>query len=124
MSDDVRATVEDAAKRVYAELGGGHLESVYRLAMAIEFRELGISYETEHTREIFYKEQRVGEHRLDFLVLDDDVVIELKAIESTKKGLAQLGAYLRTLSKKTGRKQSGMLINFPPEGDEPTFEHV
>ena len=74
MSDDVRATVEDAAKRVYAELGGGHLESVYRLAMAIEFRELGISYETEHTREIFYKEQRVGEHRLDFLVLDDDVV--------------------------------------------------
>ncbi len=110
--NDVRETVEEAAERVYAELGGGHLESVYRQATAIEFREVGIDYEVEHTREIFYKEQRVGEHRLDFLVLvldDDDVVIELKAKDSAgKPDRAQLGSYLRTLSKKTGMKQSGM----------------
>ena len=115
------------AKRVYAELRGGYDEKVYQQAMAIEFRELGVAYEVEHTREIFYKKQRVGEHRLDFLVLvldDDDVVIELKAVDSLKKARVQLGAYLRTLSKKTGIKQSGMLINFPNEGDEPTIEHV
>ena len=92
--------------------------------MAIEFRELGVKYEVEHTWEVFYKDQRVGEHRLDFLVLDD-VVIELKAIDNLqKKNRAQLGAYMRTLSKKTGMKQSGMLINFRNEGDEPTFKHV
>ena len=121
MPDDVRETVEEAARRVYAELRGGYRESVYRQALAIEFRDLGIAYEVENTREVFYKKQRVGDHILDFLVLDDDdVVIELKAIGSLGKDhRAQLGAYLRNMSKK-----SGMLINFPNEGDEPEIEHI
>ena len=118
MSDDVRATVEDVARRVYAELGGGYDEKVYQRAMAIEFRELGIKYEVEHVREVFYQGHWVGDHRLDFLVLvldDEDVVVELKAKESiSKPDRAQLRAYLHNLGKK-----SGILINFPYEGEEP-----
>ena len=121
MPDDMRDTVEDAARRVYEELRGGYKENVYRQALAVEFRDLGIEYQTEHTREVFYKKQRVGEQRLDFLVLgNDDLVIELKAIGSLGNDhRAQLKAYLRNLGKK-----SGMLINFPNEGNEPEFETV
>ena len=122
MSDDVRATVEDVARKVYAELGGGYDEVVYQRAMAIEFRELGVSYEVEQTRGIFYKKHWVGNHRLDFLVLvsdNEDLVVELKTTDSLKKARVQLGAYLRNLGKK-----SGVLINFPNEGEEPIFEDV
>lgn len=119
MNSDVRATVEGVAKKVYAELRGGYLESVYQQAMAIEFRELGIAYEIEHTREVFYRGQRVGEHKLDFLVLDD-VVIELKSVDKVSKAMrAQLGAYLRNMNIK-----AGLLVNFPNEGDEPTIEPI
>ena len=122
MTDDVRETVKDVAGRVYAELGGGYDEAVYQRAMAIEFRELGVSYEVEQTRGIFYKNHWVGNHRLDFLVLvldDEDVVVELKTTDSLKKARVQLGAYLRNLGKK-----SGMLIHFPNEGEKPTIEDI
>ena len=119
MSDDMQATIESIAKKVYDELGGGYLESVYQQAMAIEFRELGIAYEVEHTREVFYRGQRVGEHKLDFLVLGD-LVVELKSVDKVQKAhRAQLRAYLRNMGK-----QSGLLINFPNEGDEPEIEPV
>ena len=73
----------------------------------------------EHTREVFYRGQRVGEHKLDFLVLDD-VVIELKSVDKVSKAMrAQLGAYLRNMNIK-----SGLLVNFPNEGDEPTIEPI
>ena len=86
--------------------------------MAIELRELGIRYEVEHVREVFYQGHRVGDHRLDFLVLvldDGDVVVELKAKDNLgKSDRAQLKAYLHNMGKN-----SEILINFPNEGEEP-----
>ena len=119
MPEDVKEAISEAAKNVYAELQGGYHESVYQQAMAIEFREMGIAYDVEHSREVFYKGQRVGEQRLDFLVLDD-VVLELKAVDKVTNAMkAQLRSYLRT----TGT-ESGILLNFPNEGEAPTIEPV
>ena len=123
MDEEVKATVQEIARQVYGTLRGGYNESVYQQAMAIEFRERGIGYETSNTREVFYKGQWVGKQELDLAVLDG-IVIELKAAQSKEPTVAhkaQLAAYLRT----TGR-QEGIVINFPkdPEATKPTFADV
>ena len=123
MDSEIKETVETIAKQVYGTLLGGYNESVYQQAMAIEFRERGISYEVSNTREVFYKNQWVGKQELDLAVLDE-VVIELKAVqtkEPTVADRAQLAAYLRTVGK-----QEGVVINFPKDKDatEPTFAYV
>ena len=123
MDSEIRETVETVARQVYDTLRGGYNESVYQQAMAIEFRERGIPYEVSNTREVFYTDQWVGQHELDLAVLDE-VVIELKAVQSknpSEGDEAQLAAYLRTVGKK-----EGIVINFPksPKATEPTFVDV
>lgn len=116
MNSMTEEAVLEVANEVYAELRGGHDESVYHQAMAYEFRLRNISYRVEDTAEVLYKdEQRVGTRRLDFVVVaEDDLVIELKAKGRIEpKDRAQLRAYLRTVGQ-----QSGLLINFPFEDAE------
>ncbi len=110
--------IKQIANEVYETLGDGYDESVYEEAMAIEFREQNIKYEVQKTTEIFYKGDRVGTHRLDFII-NDNLVVELKAGGSITGGhRKQLRAYLRTLGLDTG-----MLINFPyPYKDVPQVE--
>ena len=111
MSSKTEEAVLEVANEVYAELRGGHDESVYQQAMAYEFRLRNISYKVEATAEVLYKDkQRVGTRRLDFVVVaENDSVIELKAKSKIEpKDCAQLRAYLRTVGQ-----QSGLLINFP-----------
>ena len=116
MNSMTEEAVLEVANEVYAELRGGHDDSVYHQAMAYEFRLRNISYRVEDTAEVLYKdEQRVGTRRLDFVVVaEDDLVIELKAKGRIEpKDRAQLRAYLRTVGQ-----QSGLLINFPFEDAE------
>lgn len=111
MNDEIMEAVLEVANDVYAELRGGHDESVYHQAMAYEFRLRDISYKVEDTAEVLYKnKQRVGTRRLDFVVIaDDNLVIELKAKDKiAPKDRAQLRAYLRTVGH-----ESGLLVNFP-----------
>lgn len=120
MNSKIKDAVLEVAKEVYAELRGGHDESVYHQAMAYEFRLRGISYKVEDTQEVLYKNtQRVGTRRLDFLVVaENDTVVELKAKNKIEpKDRAQLRAYLRTAGQ-----QNGLLINFPYD-DADTVEH-
>ena len=113
--------IEEMAARVYATLRGGYSESVYEEALGVEFRAAGIEYSVQHTAEVFYRGQKVGEQELDFAVMAADLVVELKAVASISKGhLAQLRAYMRTIGKT-----SGVVINFPPDDqDAPQIQHV
>src|SRR5437667_3171622 len=70
-----------AAIRVHRALGPGFLESVYEVALAVEFTEAGISFERQKTILIFYGGKPVGEHRLDY-VINARVVLELKACKN------------------------------------------
>ena len=112
--------IKTASKQVYKELGSGYDESIYEEAMAIELRERGIPYEVEHNTEIFYKGEKVGIHRLDF-ILDEKLVVELKAQAGiTKSHVGQTLAYLKTLKLK-----DGIIVNFAyPEQVEPDFMRV
>jgi len=117
---DLRSKMEESAKEIFNELGGGYLETVYEEAMAIELRERKIDYDVERNKEIFYKGIKVGTHRLDFIV-EKKLVVELKAATSiTNSHIGQTHAYL----KATGLK-SGLIINFPyPDEKGVQFEHV
>lgn len=112
------STIREAAQEVYEILGAGYIEAIYEEAMAVELRKRNIGYEIERTTEVFYKGEKVGEHKLDFVV-DDKLVVELKAGASIAKShIAQLGSYMKTLGIP-----HGLLINFPYPGKDAPDVH-
>jgi len=118
--DQLDNEVREAAIEVYKTLRAGYGESVYEEAMSVEFRNRKIPYAVEKNTEIFYKGEKVGIHRLDF-ILNDKFVVELKAQYSiTGSHVSQTKAYLKTL-----KLFKGIVVNFPyPEKDEPEFKSV
>ena len=96
-----------AAIAVHKELGPGYDEQTYENALAIEFGVRGIRFERQYLVGIFYRGQKVGERRLDFLV-EETVVLELKAVEQLI-GLftSQTISYL-----KASKRKLALLINF------------
>ena len=96
-----------AAVEVHKVLGVGFLEGVYENALVLEFEHRGIPFERQHRVSIEYRNEKVGEHRLDLLVFDE-VVVELKAVsELLEVHRATLRSYLRAT-----RKRIGLLLNF------------
>jgi GxxExxY protein len=96
------------AIKVHSELGPGLPELAYESALAIELFDAGLKFEQQVAVAIQYKGRPLGVgYRLD-LVIENSVVIELKAVESIAAvHRAQLLSYLR-LSGCT----LGLLINF------------
>ena len=106
--DQIAKQIVDAAYRVHSKMGPGLLESAYEACMAHELTKRGFKVERQKPQPVLYDdlEIEVG-YRLDILV-DDKVIIELKAVEQLAPiHQAQLMTYLR-LSGKT----LGFLINF------------
>ena len=96
--------------KVYNKLGYGFLEKVYGNAMMLELQKAGISAERQASIKVLYESSIVGEYFADILV-EDKVVIEIKASKSISKGNeAQLINYL----KATGI-EVGLLLNFGPK---------
>ena len=97
-----------AAIEVHRGLGPGLLESAYQSGLAKEFELRGIPFEREVPVPVEYKGLQVDcSYRLDFLV-DQKVVIEIKAVDA----LAPIyEAQLITYLKLTGCPV-GLLINF------------
>jgi GxxExxY protein len=96
-----------AAIEVHRLLGPGQLEIVYERSLAIEFTRRGIPFLRQHPIDVYYKGERVGSGRLDFLVYGK-VILDVKAVESyTRTFTAQMIFYLRTTEKKLG-----LIINF------------
>ncbi len=104
---DLTERIISSAIEVHSKLGPGLLESVYEEALAHEFTLRGIKFSRQEEISLKYKGKDVGHHRIDYLV-DDEVIVELKAIDSIL-GIheAQLLTYLRALNKRVG-----LLINF------------
>lgn len=61
-------------------LGFGFLEKVYENALAVELRRLGCKVLQQQKIRVFYEKEQVGEYFTDLLV-DDKVIVELKAAE-------------------------------------------
>ncbi|WP_423012134.1 GxxExxY protein [Undibacterium sp. Ji83W] len=97
-----------AAIEVHKHLGPGLLESAYENCLCHELYLRKLSFKRQVSLDIAYKGIQVeSAYRLD-LVVEDSLVLELKAIESLLPvHTAQLLTYLRLTGYKTG-----LLINF------------
>ena len=98
----------EASIEIHSVLGPGLLESVYRECLIYELRNVGLSVATERSVPICYKELRLEDgYRLDLLV-ENQIIVELKSVEKVLPvHLAQLLSYLRLTNKPLG-----LLINF------------
>ena len=106
--DEVSGAIVDAAMKVHTVLGPGLLESAYETCLAHELRSRGLKVFSQVVLPIKYEglELDAG-YRLDLLV-EDQVIVEVKAVESLNSiHQAQLLSYLKMSSK-----QVGLLINF------------
>jgi GxxExxY protein len=100
-----------AAMKVHSFLGPGLLESAYQACLAYELRKLGFVVEENVPIPLIYEELRVPiAYRTD-LIVDDAVLVELKAIQ---QALERHEAQLQT-QLKLGQYRVGLLINFHEE---------
>ena len=97
-----------AAIKVHRELGPGLLESAYEACLCFELRRQGYFVEPQKPQPVPYDGLLIDcGYRLDLLV-EDEVVVELKAaVRVTQLDERQLLTYLK-LSKRV----VGLLINF------------
>ncbi len=106
--ESVAAKVVDAALQVHRGLGPGMLEAVYEACLCHELSKRGIHCSRQCGLPITYDGIRLDAGlRLDLLV-EDCVIVELKAVEQMNP---LFDAQLLTYLKLTG-KRLGLLINF------------
>ena len=87
---------------VYNVLGPGFREETYRQAVMRELQRLGIPFKTEHYYDIDFKGGVIDRYRAD-LVVDDKIIVELKAVvEMPKSFVAYLLSYLRASKLRLG----------------------
>lgn len=104
----VSGQVVDAAIRVHSALGPGLLESAYEACLAHELRKRGLKVLTQVALPVVYDGATIDVgYRIDLLV-EDGVIVELKAVEKVAPiHEAQLLSYLKLSGHKLG-----LLINF------------
>jgi len=109
MSDnELTYEIRGAIFNVYNELGPGLLESVYEETLAFELKERGLEVARQVEVPITYKGTILKTAlRLDLLV-NNQVIVELKSVEEMKPVFAkQLLTYLKLMHKRVG-----LLVNF------------
>ena len=95
------------AMRVHSALGNGFREVIYQKALQIEMTDEGLDFSREHEMPIYYKGQKVGSRRADFLV-GSVVAVELKAVFRLEDAhYAQAKNYLEAYELEVG-----LLLNF------------
>jgi GxxExxY protein len=100
--------VVDSALAVHRALGPGLLESVYEECLAYELRDRGLTVARQLSLPVTYRGVRIeAGFRID-LVVEDLIILEIKAAERL---LSIHEAQLLTYLKLSG-KRLGLLINF------------
>ncbi|MFH1023036.1 MAG: GxxExxY protein [Planctomycetota bacterium] len=96
-----------AAIDVHKALGPGFSEKLYARALQTELRARRVSFTTEQTIRVNYRDRFLGSHRLD-LVVNDLLVVELKTVfEINRFHMAQILSYLKASGKRVG-----LILNF------------
>ncbi|WP_421773184.1 GxxExxY protein [Gracilimonas sp.] len=96
-----------AAMNIHSELGNGFREVVYHRSMKHELAIQRLSFESEITMPLYYKDIKVGSRRVDLLV-ERKVLVELKAVsEINNQHISQVLNYL-----KAYKLEVALLLNF------------
>jgi len=106
--DPFTEKVIGCAIEVHRQLGPGLLESTYQQCLAYELSQSDIPFHLEWAMPVEYKNIKLDcGYRIDVFV-DEQLILELKAIEQIKDiHKAQLMTYMKLAHIKTG-----LLINF------------
>lgn len=99
--------VTGCAMAVLNEIGHGLREKTYERGLCVEFEEQGLSYNSQHSYPVFYKDRQIDEYIPD-LEVEGRLVVETKVVEAiTDEHIGQVLNYL----KITGM-QVGLILNF------------
>jgi GxxExxY protein len=105
---ELGAIILDACIAVHKELGPGLLESVYVFALLKEFEIRDIKAVAKIALPLFYKGFDIGKYYEMDLLIEDEIVIEIKSVEIMNPVfMAQIISYLKLSNKKLG-----YLVNF------------
>jgi GxxExxY protein len=106
--DEISHRIIGSAIEVHRHLGPGLLGSAYQSCLAFELKQLGLKVEEQKPLPVVYKQVKLDCcYRLD-LVVEDEIIVEIKAIEKLLPiHEAQLLSYLRLAKKRVG-----LLMNF------------
>jgi GxxExxY protein len=107
LHSDITEKIIGCAMEVHNVLGNGYQEVIYQRALEIEMASQGLTFSREHEMDIFYKDIKIGNRRVDFFV-EDKVMVEIKAvIQLEDVHLAQAINYLEAYGLEVG-----LLLNF------------
>ena len=109
-NSELTGKIINAAYYVYNYFGFCFLESVYEKSLEIKLRELGFKVSRQQPIVVYFEGEIVGDFKAD-LVVNDTIIIELKAVESIHPvHEVQLVNYLRATEIEVG-----LVINFGAE---------
>lgn len=98
----------EACIEVHKELGPGLLESVYEVCTIAVLKRKGLLVESQVKLPVFFKGEQLEKDFIIDLLVEDRILLELKAVETLLPiHEAQLVTYL-----KLSDKRLGLLINF------------
>lgn len=110
---DITQRIIGCAMKVHSHFGLGFPEAIYKRSLLIELQNAGLLYQSEIEKDIFYRGHFIGKRRLDIIV-EEKVLIELKAISETgKNDHNQIINYLNIF-----KIEVGLLLNFGKESLE------
>ena len=95
------------AMKVHRYFGLGFPEIVYKRALIIELEKIGVKPKQEIEKDIIYEDRLIYKRRPD-LIVEDVVLVEIKAVKEVDNGdYNQILNYLRVF-----KLEVGLLINF------------
>lgn len=109
--DQIAGQIVDSSIAVHRVLGPGLLESAYEACLVFELRDRGFRVDQQVALPVTYREVELDAgYRLD-LVVENHVIVELKAVDELSPiHTAQLLSYL-----KLSDRRLGLLISFNVE---------
>lgn len=98
----------DACIAVHREMGPGLLEAVYHHCLMKELDLRGVAFKSSQVIPLVYKGYELNKEYIMDLLIEGEIVVELKAVEVILPvHEAQIISYL-----KLSKKKLGLLINF------------
>lgn len=106
--DNIGTKIVDAAYSVHKELGPGLLESVYEFCLIEELKSRNLTVTSQMKLPVIYKGKVLNKEFIIDLLVENEIIIELKAVEIVLPvHEVQILTYMKLADKKLG-----YLINF------------
>jgi GxxExxY protein len=106
--NELGGIILDASITVHKELGAGLLESAYEISLRRELELIRLSVKSQVPVNLNYKGEDLGKSYVIDLLVENEIIIEVKAVETMIPIFdAQIITYLKLYNKSLG-----YLINF------------